>query len=405
MISTSETKTDKKTNSTKKPQVLGKGSFGCVVNRDYPCSTSDKKTRKIVSKIQYYKSVSDRETQLGVKIRAIPNHSNFFAPVLETCMITYATVEVDGLKECGFLDEKHNQFSTNKMKYVGKLSIAKYLMLQYQSKPKQFFRTFFKSYYDILDGLIHLNKATIVHNDLRGDNILCRDTTGKPIIIDFGQAYDDEMVASKDYKNVFETYGPDYPPWCMELHIICFIVFKLSNTLEQVTEEIITQILNEVTSTNRLFTLYSIEERDSYISNLKKYLAQFHGKTGIDIITELIKYRNTWDNYAVAVIYFRIMKDMFLTNYFLTTEFTTLLKSILFAMPNVRMTAEQTKAALLKMTSSLSKKQTKKEEEQLEKDSPKHIDKIKTQIATSIFDELKEETKLLSKKGEPPKQG
>lgn len=393
------------TKSTKKPQVLGKGSFGCVVNHDYPCSTSDKKTKKIVSKIQYYKSVSDRETQLGVKIRAIPNHSNFFAPVLETCMITYATVEVDGLKECGFLDEKHNQFSTNKMKYVGKLSIAKYLMLQYQSKPKQFFRTFFKSYYDILDGLIQLNKATIVHNDLRGDNILCRDRTGKPIIIDFGQAYDDEMVATKDYKNVFETYGPDYPPWCIELHIICFIVFKISNTLEQVTEEIITQILNEVTSTNRLFTLYSIEERDSYISNLKKYLAQFHGKTGIDIITELIKYRNTWDNYAVAVIYFRIMKDMFLTNYFLTTEFTTLLKSILFAMPNVRMTAEQTKAALLKMTSSLSKKQTKKEDDKLEKDSPKHIDKIKTQIATSIFDELKEETKLLSKKGEPPKQG
>jgi hypothetical protein len=106
-----------------------------------------------------------------------------------------------------------------------------------------------------------------------------------------------------------------------------------------------------------------------------------------------------------GVIYFRIMKDMFLTNYFLTTEFTTLLKSILFAMPNVRMTAEQTKASLLKMTSSLLKKQTKKEDQQIEKDSPKHIDKIKTHIATSIFDELKEETKLLSMKGEPPKQG
>jgi hypothetical protein len=243
-----------------------------------------------------------------------------------------------------------------------------------------------------------LNTATIVHNDLRSDNILCREKTGKPIIIDFGQAYDDELVNSKDYKNVFETYGPDYWPWCIELHVICYIVFVVKDTLQNITTETLDKIVDEVRSKNKFFQLFTDEDNDTFITSVKKYLTRFNGKAGGDIINELIAYRNTWDNFAVAFIYYRLVTNMYLASYFTSSEYVTLLKTVLLAMPNARLSAEKTREAVMKLSRTLPKKQTKREELKVEKENSKKVDTIRANVASALYDELKIEDELLSKK-------
>jgi hypothetical protein len=85
---------------------------------------------------------------------------------------------------------------------------------------------------------------------------------------------------------------------------------------------------------NGIFGLFTETERKEYITKLNHYIEN-HGKsTYKEFIHELCKSMDSWDIYALAVTY---MKILYITH---TDEFTPrfvqLLKDLIFASPNER---------------------------------------------------------------------
>mgnify|MGYP000642525166 CR=1 FL=1 len=68
-----------------------------------------------------------------------------------------------------------------------------------------------------------LNDNKIIHMDVKQDNIVLKDTTNKPIIIDFGLSFDVSEFKAPD---VFFVYGYDYSPWCIDITMISYMVNK-----------------------------------------------------------------------------------------------------------------------------------------------------------------------------------
>jgi hypothetical protein len=85
---------------------------------------------------------------------------------------------------------------------------------------------------------------------------------------------------------------------------------------------------------NALFELMTETERKEYTTKLNHYIEN-HGKlTYKEFIHELCKSMESWDMYALAVIYMKLLYDTYTDEF--TPRFIQLLKDVIFAAPNER---------------------------------------------------------------------
>jgi serine/threonine protein kinase len=373
----------------KESELIGQGSYGCVFKPNINNEGKTESNSKYISKLQLSGDTLENEINIGKKIQSITDYEEYFSPILEKYPIELKQIkkEQPELLDCEVTkDLKDNTIIfLDKIKYVGKDSLHNYLLIMKKGEPKKFLELFLESNIILLESLEKLNEIGIIHNDLKEDNIICRNDDGRPILIDFGLSIDNELMFLPDNNSIFNIftqntnpektntpekssqlnkyffkYESNYEVWCIDIVIINYILNVLNK--EEISSPIkINVIIEDYIKNNRIFEkkeeqqeyLFNDEEKNKFRDDLKKEFPEDSSQTWEDLLTILLTYQKTWDNYALSIIYLRLLKiheqdirKQIANKY---DEYTNILKSIILSKPSERKLPEETRQNILQV--------------------------------------------------------
>lgn len=322
-----------------KVELISQGSYGCIFRPGFNCKgkpIKHKQNNQYITKVQKIASTSNRETRLGKIIKKLVNHEDYFAPILTNCEVTLARIDNDKIKRCDFIEDDEKTYETNKIRYVGKNTLATYILNVVEDRPKQLFRVLLDTHIHLLKGFDKLYSAGIVHLDVKENNIMIDDNTKTPIIIDFGLSSEITALNTNNYRDVFFVYSPDYSPWCIDTCMLSYMANELKNEIippgmlgfigfeknkaenwldGMVTNEKITKVITDfITKNTAMIEILNETQRKNYKNTLEEYFGKFVGKTWKDVADELEQNASTWDCYAVSIMYSYIIQDLELNN-------------------------------------------------------------------------------------------
>lgn len=366
------------------PKFLNSGSYGCTFRPGISCKADGIMSEKYLTKIQRLKDTSNREQDIGKKVKKIKNYEDYYAPILSNCKVYLSTVSETEIEKCKILSTEKDgsvKYEANKIRYVGKNTLLKHLLAIYKSKPNSIMREIIDSHMALLEGFKRLSDVGIIHFDVKENNVMCEDKTGAPIIIDFGLSLDETEIA-KDYSDAFYVYGPDYGPWCLEIAIIGFAANEIGEredknesiagyigfgeavqtkkwTEQAMKQEQLDQIIADyVTQNYALKELLSQSQREEYRIKAQKYYNKYVGKPWAEVVTEILTSKNTWDNYGLAVVYLYIISSLKLDEVSKINEYKKYLEEVMMSMPVERPTCEKTMLKLKEIFGKVPKTET-----------------------------------------------
>jgi hypothetical protein len=343
-----------------------------------PNSFLENSPETYISKIQLY---SKQEEEISKFIRTqIPRHHEYFAPIVSSCNIDIGKIDKDELEKCKIL-HSHTQEQTkpattgdtdnaviesnyksssvstlgdskrsvlnhqgaipvliyndafrasryksssvsNKIRYIGKKTLGKELVRIGKYQPQQLLKKMIQTHIHLLQGIQQLLTAPtpIVHYDVKENNIMYEESTGNPIIIDFGISLQPTTLSPENYKSGFYVYSNKYPCWCMEILLINYIVHTKPTPVtyqEQLTHQDIInlqKIVEEIIQENPTYKneVITQEERTNLQTETNNYISTFESKTWQQLMDVLLQTYPSWDNYSISVIYLTFMVDIFI---------------------------------------------------------------------------------------------
>ena len=343
-------------------RVINQGGFGCIFYPSLPCKKETKRnsntnSSEYVSKLVKNNFSSENEIRIGKLIQGIPFYSLYYVPVIQSCAASLAKVNEREIKNCSIISGKSSSTSTTstatnagskkfillKMKYVENIKFTKYLLSI--SNKKHILNTLFDTYSYFLFSLEQLMKNGIVHYDFKWDNAVIDLKTGLPVILDFGisipinllldldkdqqdQDDADNTDAYEAYRDYFYIYFPEYSLWCIEIHLINYVLNKHS----RITPESLQGTIETYVDSNDAFTILSPEFIDRYKKLCYSTMERFINQSRKYVIGECLKHWNTWDNYALSISYLQVVKFIsssgFTSNQFLISFSEILMDNI-----------------------------------------------------------------------------
>ena len=306
--------------------LISEGGYGCIF---YP-SIKTKQNHKYVSKIQKNNFDSRNEAYIGNILKDVPSYLNHFVPVMDSDDINVKKIGDDDIEKCTiFMKYKDTPFINMKIRYVNGKNFLDYIVNN-KSSSFNFTKLLVNSYNHLLNTLDIMVNLNIVHYDLKGNNIMFDSSNQLPLILDFGLSIKMDEIKKENLTKHFYTYAPEYSPWALELHYINFLLKVNPNPTNKDLEEMASRFVNS--ETNPVSIVFSREFIDKFekscLNQLKKYnrIPTLEKK-----LKTLYKYYDTWDNYALSVIYitiFHFIYPSFKKNNFIEIMVEILLQNI-----------------------------------------------------------------------------
>lgn len=378
--------------------LLGQGSYGCVYKPGIKCNGKIT-TQKYITKVQQSEGDANNEISIGKRVMRIPNYSRYFSPIIESCPLNVSHIDDSEMNKCLIYD-KTLDFMTNRMKYVGENTLYSGLKTLVNEYPKLFIRLIINSSMDIYKQFQLLNDNKIVHMDVKQDNIVLKDTTNKPIIIDFGLSFD---VSDFKVSDVFFVYGYDYSPWCIDITMISYMVNKKGSSMTKwedtlLTGEDINIVANDFENENPL--MREMGQKANTVPYYKKkcvdYFKSYIGKKCEELYKELLKNVTTWDIYAVSGMYYRIIHHYGLKHE--VQEFVDILEEQIYSHPSKRKDGKGMRSAIKNVYSLMSLKESKKKvSKKLKTLTQKEKKKVKHTVQEEYVKEKQESQKHYKK--------
>jgi len=375
-----ENKNNDKENDVK---LLNQGTYGCIFRPGIECSGKHLTSNSYITKIQKHRQISNNEVLIGKKIQKIAGHEKYYAPILETCDISVRDLKnVEEVKKCDFMKNADEfldkQYESNKIRYVGKNTLGDYFTQETSniSQIETYFRKMINIHETVLTGIMKLNDANIMHFDIKENNIICKNKSGRPILIDYGISLDTTNIASVsvDAQNVFFSYTDTYPSWCLDIVMINYMVNNSKNADikqkninawrdEKASVESTEEVINKYIENNQgIIDVLTKEEKAKYKVDMIAYYkplvegGMMNIPTRGNVYDEIIKYHKSWDNYGVAITFLMLLHDLKLQEHVnsipFMKEYTSIMKEIILSAPDKRPTAGET---IKKMAASLSR--------------------------------------------------
>ena len=121
-------------------------------------------------------------------------------------------------------------------------------------------------------------------------------------------------VNKQSYKDIFYIYAPDYYPWCIELHIISYIVQHRINKRNDspLTQKELFGIIDLYT-TNHYLQSFTSEFIQNYNKSLKYYVKPFINARPETVLNHLMKDYASWDLVAISIIFLKLIKLVYET--------------------------------------------------------------------------------------------
>jgi len=289
-------------------KLLSQGGFGCTF---YPGVTCDSKTvysDKTITKIQQKNTQSENESTVGSIVRDIPSYALFFLPVINECPIDLRKISQKEISKCKIIKNYKDEYVAMEVPYMKEIRFTDMIKIK---TAKDIIITVIESYKYLLMALEKLQQVNVVHFDLKLDNILFNEITYDPRIIDFGISIPIKNLTETNLRNYFYRYVPEYYVWCVDVHIICFLIHETKNTL---TNEDVETIATLYVSNNRVLEFFPRAFSSQYLDMCITHLKTYVGKPSSTLIWELIGHSHTWDNYSLSVMYLRMITLLFPKN-------------------------------------------------------------------------------------------
>lgn len=323
-------------------RLIGQGSYGCAYFPSIRCKDQKVGSAQFLSKVQVKDHSSDVELRAGKIVQTIANYQQFFAPMLEQCPIKISKIKNSELQNCdvikeGFYSKSSPEYISSKLRYVGHETMDEYFqkILQPSATPLLTLQNYWKilgnSHVYLLNSVHLLNKAGLLHLDIKENNVM-RDRIQKAfIIIDFGLSYEIQYLNNKKYiEHETKPFGvrvESYVPWPIEMNLLSYIARVVQDQtdsgygpmkMETWTKEL--ENVSELKTICNLFIkdnvllqddIFSKEERKDYLERLHKWVEKMRGKTWREIWEMITKTHLSWDAYGISTMY---LKELKMTN-------------------------------------------------------------------------------------------
>tara|TARA_Y100000389_G_C17406994_1_gene488633 strand:+ start:83 stop:1141 length:1059 start_codon:yes stop_codon:yes gene_type:complete len=290
--------------------LLSQGGFGCVYYPGINCSGKSDKDKNTVTKIQKRDFNADNEIYIGKIITSIPSYKKYFIPVITSCPIDVRKLDKKLIGDCKVLNSQNSiDYLLMSLDYVENKSLESTIVLSSSRDIKRkSFAKLLGTYKYLMQGVDLLSRQKIVHFDLKSENLLFSNKRNLPLIIDFGISIPQSQLNTDTMKKYFYVYAPEYYVWPIEVHVICFLLHQTEGNL---TIDNITMISTIFTTSNEGLQFFTEDFRRRYLSSCIYQLKQYVGIDRNKVIEALLTKCNTWDGYALSILFFVIFKKIF----------------------------------------------------------------------------------------------
>jgi len=256
-----------------------------------------KKIHKIV-KIDFF---LENELTNQKKINKINNKKNYYYLCENSKELKITTINEDSRKIKGQNIIKDNtillEFEDRQIIYL------KPYLKELNSSTKYILTIiiFYKHLLNSINLLVHNN---IFHNHINFDSIVV-DKFENPLLTNFSFSIDYSRNDIPQYiKHFIMAYEPTYLEWPIELHILSYL---LTNKLNSLSSHNIEDIIHEVIKNNIILNTFGDNVVSSFREESLQYFKKYVNQSYEYILTDILHYSHTWDNYALSILFLRIL--------------------------------------------------------------------------------------------------
>jgi len=227
---------------------------------------------------------------------------NHFAPVLSSCNVDVSKFAMDEQEKCTLFEKKQTaDFVLMKIRYIDNKELDSFITEN--SNSSLIMLLFTSSYSHLLKSLSLLQKIKVCHFDIKAQNIVYDVEKSLPIMIDFGLSIHFERLSPKELYNYFYIYEPMYYIWPLEVHLVNYILHVNS----EIGEKDMKRLAKDYVSHNIVLRAFSPRFQKKFEAECYYELSKYIGKDSDAIIQRILKYWHTWDNYALSVLYIKLI--------------------------------------------------------------------------------------------------
>jgi hypothetical protein len=259
--------------------------------------TNNKTTNKpLIHKIATIDFFIKNELTNILKIYEIPAYKNYY----------YACINSTELKIANLYDTRQSKTdNTLLMQFEDRNLIYLKSYLKDLSSSTKYILTIIDLYKYMLHSINMLVGKRLVHNNINFDALVVDASHSQILLSGFSFSIDITQPNIEQYfKHFFIEYDPSYLEWTLEFHIVSYL---LTNKLSSLSSYNIEHIIHEVSKQHTILHTFG----DAFVSLYKEealiYFKKYVNRSYEYILTDILSYYNTWDNYALSILLLRIL--------------------------------------------------------------------------------------------------
>ena len=161
-------------------------------------------------------------------------------------------------------------------------------------------------YRQLLINIDLLVASQVVHNNIGFKSIVIDVNVETPILTNFQFGLD---VSSKShFSKFFIQYSPERLQWPLEIHLLCYLQ---TNKLDGLSFHNIELVVKSVIIENHYLKTFGPKIVDEYLESGLSYFSKYVNQSVDWIVTDMLQYAATWDNYALSICYLKIVIDLY----------------------------------------------------------------------------------------------
>lgn len=176
--------------------------------------------------------------------------------------------------------------------------------------PSKYICTIIRFYKYLLHTLSLLVSSHIYHNHISFDTIVVNPEE-YPLLSNFSFSIDylrSDICAY--FKHFILDYDPGFIEMPLEMHIISYLLTNKLNNLSShssLSSYNLENIINDFTNNNSILKTFGSRLVSSYKEEANQYYKKYINQSYEYILTDMLQYAHTWDNYALSILFLRIL--------------------------------------------------------------------------------------------------
>ena len=267
----------------------------------------DKDDNQYKSSICMYDFFCSNNIKICEKIKEKYNFTNKYYIINE-----YTPISISEVNDKIYYYNTNNTNNTNNsnkyvlLKYNNIKQLDFYDFLFNLPNPKLFIFHVLDSYSFLLNSLLNLEQINVCFFNLSIKNVIFTKNY-KPML----QNFDTSLLIDKCsdityFSKIFDkitvyTYKP------IEIHVIFYLI---KNNEDSLSFSSIDSICNNFITNISIFSLFSQQFKENYYKTSMDCLKKYINKPKSEIISKILTYSNTWDNYELSILYLHIIGNI-----------------------------------------------------------------------------------------------